>query len=985
MNSRSISWKRLKELTFPNKPNIRYITSSTDKIDEEIRKINRSSRLQRLAVSEDQSLRRARIRESLDILNRNTIVYRFSGQRFDDRKEIDIDDQGLVKHLVRKLNLDNARVLFYSGSRLIKQVTYNRTSGKRFSTRVFADWIEGNYDEGDNITIFRQTLDEENNGDITLIIQPKSDLKSISIKQRFLDNINKNLHCLFDPIISWSHNKLMELYDEQKHNKNRRSIQFYRRILKIAKEYKNNYPDGGSIEIIRELANKLRINFIIKPVFSIVDNKGEFYYKILSKTKSKITFEYTNTRLNHLEIANDRYLNKNPILLSVSDMELKFKELIKDDKFPLFQQNSKKEYMWISTIDEYYTLDTETKKIYDRFYEENKEITSIDSNSPISNLIRESVHITGQHNIKYPSIVQFKRIDQEKAYANFNQCSYYQGIMNTFTDYRKVNISTDNYIDFLKSHIGIYRVENFDLDGCDKNTKRILRRIKIYKKGSFTSPELIFLLDHKVKFEIKYGTWGVKPIDFKFPDYMYERERSCQSNPRWYSKIVGSMASYNSYKKVQMYGEKRWAEHLKSERYDIIFHEDYDWIQKNDPKCEGDIQGILTTEFKKKKITHKNHIASFITSYARISLLQQLFDIKYNDIYAIITDEIIVKKFSEFKIRNLFREKNSNKPFNKYYSSSFLSYYNLKYEAPTSDINSMTNSIVVCHIGQGGSGKTYSLCTDDGYIDKIYTAPSHKLRKEKEKEFPSINTDVIYNIINNPVYDRKYKYNNPSVIIIDEATQLSKEQLDEVLLLYPYSKILLAGDFNSKGFIYQLPPFQGTKLNISKFTKIIHKGNRRAKDDKLKKILLKYRENILDISGVIKFIKHNLNDQVIKRSEVKNKYSVEDYVLCGTRNIKKKGVKEWNKKLRKLGDKYLIIKNNKNYSKGEVCIITNKIDDLKGKKFAEYRHAFTCHQIQGETIKSKIFIDFNSLFDIYRMFYVAISRAEYMSQIRIII
>ena len=101
----------------------------------------------------------------------------------------------------------------------------------------------------------------------------------------------------------------------------------------------------------------------------------------------------------------------------------------------------------------------------------------------------------------------------------------------------------------------------------------------------------------------------------------------------------------------------------------------------------------------------------------------------------------------------------------------------------------------------------------------IYTAPSHKLRKTKENEFPDIKNEVIYNIINDPVYSRKYKFNKPSVIIIDEATQLSEEQLKKINVLYPESKILLAGDFDEDGFIYQLPCIDGTKLNINEYEK----------------------------------------------------------------------------------------------------------------------------------------------------------------------
>ena len=180
-------------------------------------------------------------------------------------------------------------------------------------------------------------------------------------------------------------------------------------------------------------------------------------------------------------------------------------------------------------------------------------------------------------------------------------------------------------------------------------------------------------------------------------------------------------------------------------------------------------------------------------------MLQQLFEINFNDLYAVITDEIVIKKDAKFKMLDNFREKNSHKGINQSCSKRFLSSYDIKIEMPIHNnrdtcvigsevVNSerlkkrnYKNHQVIFHIGAGGSGKTHSLLTDKGYLNLLYTCPSHKLRNSKQEEFPEVKTEVHYNILNFP---RKsdYCYGNelkkvftPSVIVVDESTIITKK------------------------------------------------------------------------------------------------------------------------------------------------------------------------------------------------------------------
>ena len=344
------------------------------------------------------------------------------------------------------------------------------------------------------------------------------------------------------------------------------------------------------------------------------------------------------------------------------------------------------------------------------------------------------------------------------------------------------------------------------------------------------------------------------------------------------------------------------------------------------------------------------------------------------------------------------------------------------------------------HYGVGGGGKTYSILNDPGWQKVIYAAPSHKLRREKQEQFPKIKTEVHYNMLNYP-RRTEYEYGSerkdiyvPSVILFDEG--LTKYSLEQARDIYPHAVIIILQDVNvEKSFCYQLPNLgsdgkEAAEIDWSDFVKIEYVKNRRAKDEKLKELLKWYRtftdksvsKSVWSndkVKELKETIKEKLKDRIIEREDVKKKYKLHDYVLVGRRvdrkqeNIRKlrveiagnyynkdyglklqlkkleksnykPGVIYWTEQLKETGLKYLVVNNDsKKYINGEVLYPDEKIK----MKCVEERHAFTCHQIQGETIKSpiKVFIDLDDLFSVFQMLYVALSRVEYLSQIYIII
>lgn len=107
---------------------------------------------------------------------------------------------------------------------------------------------------------------------------------------------------------------------------------------------------------------------------------------------------------------------------------------------------------------------------------------------------------------------------------------------------------------------------------------------------------------------------------------------------------------------------------------------------------------------------------------------------------------------------------------------------------------------------------------------------------------------------------------------------------------------------------------------------------------------------------------------------MKSVYKGGDFIMAGT-NALKNVYTEMFKNI----DKFYIT-NNKNKKLCTGDIVYN-CDDLVAGSY-EFRHGYTVHSLQGETINSKIFINLESAYG--KMIYTAISRVRTMDNIYII-
>lgn len=755
-----------------------------------------------------------------------------------------------------------------------------------------------------------------------LLIMTLDKVDKADFSQYFMEGVT---NCLLKPIKEWAEDCLSDAKSKSaKYN--------YKRKIKLCNEYEKEFVTGVPEDRIAEICNKLQIAIEID-LPSTVNNKTKFI-EIRSQKKPLKNFKYINTRLNHIE------LNE---VNSITDfVEVSKKELIEifnnEKEFKMWKQG-KSGITQVNTIDTVYKLkeDEGYKAVVEDFEKRNNlhafKVEYYD-NPALSNFLKENCHSNQsivfdynfeEENNHYKDTLN--HIDMSKSYTRGEDCKFYEGYLGKITDFRK----TDKIID-----LGIYQIKNINFNGND-----VIEKLKVlYEFNAYPSPELKYYQSLGITFDIIGGCWG-KGIDIIFGDEMLEKEDGISHYVRWYGNTItmNFKSRYNFDCKDIEFAELN--SNYNSE-IDIKFNDYTD-------------TGLI--EYNKKKVYHQLHIASFITSYARINLMEQLSNFKdINKIIAVQVDGIYYE--GDVEINPLFRKKDKI-TLDYIDTDCFIrNKYNDEYEfGPFRKHNNYE-----LHIGAGGCGKTHNNLTDKGFCSVLYVAPSWKLSRTKAKEY-GIDTSVDAWLINDDPDKWRPIFSKYSVIIIDEISMMSNEKKKIILQRFGYHKIIFCGDLG-----FQLPPVEGKEFSISSDIKVIeHTNNRRCKCPELKNILDTMRKLIKGGKDFIHQDKTVFGINVVDKDSIE--YNVEDLIICPTHKTKN----YYSEKYKEL-EKYIVLENCLDYSNGEIVYTKPK-----GVK-SELRHAFTIHSIQGETAKNNLYIDMNKMRSL-RMLYTAFSRAEYLHQI----
>lgn len=733
------------------------------------------------------------------------------------------------------------------------------------------------------------------------------------IKQNYRDGAN--YHCVFDPI----YNKLMaDAGGDVSVSTKKKYIQIANRVLAMKNEYKNEpIPEDDMEKLADKIQRKIIINNITQSVLSVY---GAKYSKII---------ELTNSRPNHVEYGAIT-LNHLPISKTQDELNSMAQELGENDKFYWHKKNGS-DYTYIQSCEGTYSLYNENYDIFKKFNEEiglkQYGYNSI-ANREMHEFIQEAVIVNSCPTAlcDNPNDDDVKHCDLSKAYTLHKLCKYYAGFLGMIHQYRKFTEFVS--IDFLKNHIGIYQFEIV-------KTCKLAKQLGLYEKKVYILPSveiLYFVNVMGMTVKILAGVFG-SSFDFDYNDEMLENRRYCY----W----AGKLGMENEYNILQCHGTQEWAEHLYSQDVNIKYFD-----------------GTVIFKQPKKSNRVYHHIFAFITSYTRINMYETMRAVE-GQLVKVILDGIYYKGSLKTDLPHQDKEIKKHDYFKDFWFSPTTQVFDF------SRYNNMAVNTVL--IGQGGSGKTYSVLTDKGFINMLYVAPTNSLAF-KTRETYNVNSCTLHRLIGEGCVSYKDQFNTPSVILIDELTMCEKHMINKAIQMYSKSLIFIAGDIDKNGLWYQCRNGDDGRLNElwtgDGFVFKEYKNDRRALDDDLKKMKLAVREEMRNVftNGLVEdahkinmFVRDNY--KVVEFKDAVNMHKEGDIWISGTHNT----------------NDILLNKN----------ITSGYIDNHKEINFigeGRRRGSFTIHSFQGITIENKRVFIVLDLFE-YAMLYTAISRVRNYSQI----
>ena len=829
---------------------------------------------------------------------------------------------------------------------------------------------------------------------LDIYITQETDLTPTQINQTF----NNGGYCLIGEVYNW----LLEKQEEVKSKASKLRYEtkinkFHDITLKSGVEkigYLTRYKEGIPDKDLEDFANKIQIEIRIVQPFS-----DEIYLHIIPLKKPLRTFNFTNTDIDHVEANPDNtlhyfntiYTNDFKDTVKVEDytqMNAIVDDLLENNK-PFIGTSGMNGYTQIKTLHEIYEIDDDFSNTCAEF-ESATGMNSADSSwkydaikhPELNDFISAGTHFNGTvdfTDIDELDVSSFKsnggeHIDMKKAYSQFKNSKYYSGFMRRPAEFRKVN-------NFKRK--GLYYIDDLDFTNADKKFVRLNSVMRWFvNKNIYTDAELHAITDLGVKFNVLAGAMGLKG-EFEFEDKMLNSKQVISKKLgieiSYYAKWTGRCASQKYSTSFCMGGSKKFFQNITSQNTAITYN---------------DYNKMGTITYPKETLFTLKHIASQITAYQRLVVLEQLLKMDINKIVRVCVDGIYYYKH-DCEISPVFQDKSDSMTFNNSDTEAYLSNIitndvdedaveleegyedeeDSMVELPTAEAREYYHTEL--HVGAGGTGKTTTNLLDEGLIDVLYVAPSWKLAVAMKEDFKTkfnkeLRVSVLARLCKEPYRDALIKYN--ANILCDEASQYT-EETKEWLFENDMNRLIVVGDLG-----FQLPPImekdsgaiEMTCAGFDNVVKYTSKDQRRFKCYKLKFITNALRgmiETKKHTNYAMAMLKNNV--KVITKDELKNIYNKEDIILASQHTFKDEYTEMFEE------DKYMVKANYRLYKKGQIVY-----DDIEGIT-KERQHGYTIHSVQGETFEKNLFIDMRRHTSI-RMLYTAVSRAKTIDQIYLV-
>jgi len=632
-----------------------------------------------------------------------------------------------------------------------------------------------------------------------------------------------------------------------------------------------------------------------------------------------------------------------------------------------------------------YVLANPLKDVFDEMNEENN-IRSFNLDAckypELNNFLRDcvTVHSTPILLRKDGNTITNKtrHFDIAKCYTQADNCKFYQG----FPRPTRARSFPDNFVatkEFLKNHLGFYNVtlidyENlFEPETCDMPDYLKPYELSVGRVYNLFSPEILMLMSEGCQFIIHYGAFQYgSGMDIEYTEDMLTKKDA--DGNKAYALWAGKQGSQSDYDSYLIPADNNWSK----------------MIAYQASKLGGKVEffahlGMCQVLIPKKTNNTRHHLFASITSYARLNVVELMkniveqggklkrcvldgvyFEDKDGDIEPEVAFDVHTDK--DIKQSSCHRSGWFEKVKNTYHFTPY-----------NKDIDSHNRIYLT---GQGGSGKSYSILMDKGIIQCMYVAPSNILCGEQYKKYKCSNRT--YAKMEGHECQPYYSESGiPYNILFDESTQITEDTFKQLEEDYCGACIFIAGDVkivNDKKLWFQTRngnPHTGfNSIYIpDHYHYVEFKNDYRSLDKELALFKLQVRELMEAIfkTGSQDEL-HQLMDEVyklplarkcfIKEADALKLFKQgEDICIVGTK-----------KKIEDLEKKGII----SGYKNNKTKMIYN--EPTEGCKA---QSAFTIHSFQGATRESGNIFIYRDLFE-WGMFYTAISRARYFSQIKLV-
>lgn len=780
--------------------------------------------------------------------------------------------------------------------------------------------------------------------------------------------------CFFVPILEWAE-KMMNIQTDTKSS----LFKKYRACYNKTEKFVKAYPKGVTEDDMQEICDELSINVSIHKIFQ----KNYRVFKTKKATSIK-NFDYINTRRDHVDAGVGDIVSCKPVYVEFEELEDIYNKEVAKNKLVPFQRSGD-QITAIYTTEGAYKCSNETAIVTMDFEEQtglkNCKLDWI-ADEAVSEFIASGTHFNGTVDFKDVSEYQmccvdgrcgssgccsertccikcckcvtkktdYSHMDCFKQYANCGKNKYFEGYLGKVTNYRECDRIMGT---------GIYQIDNLVIR--NGRFAQYNDKMQIYESGrAYPSGELKMLSEY-ADYDIIAGCWGER-IDFDFNDHplMMDKYKSGEKTVSLYSKYIGACASRNIYQNLKIKASQSELEDVLAQVEQLFEYNDYFYDQ---------MRSELSINLMKRSAMHLSQVSAFVTSYSRMTVIQQLMTMKYDDIIRVCVDGIFYH--GDYECTGIFREKPEfiklnvdweayitqksarcdglSKPkeyhgkcVKKYYSKTLLG-------------------------GVGGGGKTHGELKDGGYVRPLFVAPTHKLKRNKVIEY-GCKGEVLFGLVgpdNRRWMDIKRRYN---VIILDEVSQYTNKQKELLFRRFTGCQLIFMGDIG-----FQTEAWEDKEINEEGFDDIIRfTHSYRIRCNKLRSLCARIRSNIDNPQTCANVMKHF---ESITVDELKKQYDyTKDTILC--RSHQKKDTYT---ELFADQNKWYVTATNRDYANGEIVI------GDKPKIACEIRHGYTIHSIQGETCEGTIYIDMKGLKSEPRILYTAVSRARYAHQIKVIV